>query len=186
MNYQMLRDILAARPKSLTFIAFLALLALAGTLYLSLWQQPELEKAQTQWFAKREALAKGETLADATRYHNAARDLELFEKRLVPKKDLASLLERVYDTAKNNSLAMKGVTFKPAKLKGEEGKGILTYGVSFTLTGRYGEVKSFLADISRYPEMVTVDSVALENTSQTEEAVSLKLQLTAYLKTEGA
>ncbi|HBA89161.1 MAG TPA: pilus assembly protein PilO [Geobacter sp.] len=186
MSYQMLRDIIAARPKSFAFIAFLALLALTVTLYLSLWQQPELEKAQMQWFAKRQALAKGEMVGDATRYHNGVRDLELFRKRLPLKKDFASVLGRIYDTARNNSLSMKGVALRPANLKGEEGKGIFSYGVTFTLTGRYAGVKSFLADLARYPEMVTVDSVTLANTSQTEEAVSLSVQLTAYLKTEGA
>ena len=185
MSYQMLRDIIAAKPKSLAFIAFLALLALTATLYLSLWQQPELEKAQMQWLAKREAIAKGEAVGDATKYHNGVRDLELFEKRLPPKKDFAAVLGRIYDTAKSNSLSIKGGGLRPAKLKGEEGKGIFSYGVTLTLTGRYAGVKSFLADLARYPEMVTVDSVTLASTSQTEEAVSLGVQLTVYLK-EGA
>lgn len=182
MNYQMLRDIMAARPKSFAFLAFLALLAAAAVFYVSARQQPELEKARSAWFAKRDSLARGELLGEATRYHNAARDLDLFRKRLTPKRNFASLLEKLYDTGRNNSLSMKGVSLKPSKLKGED---IVVYSISFSLSGRYAGVKSFLADVSRFPEMVTIDSVALDNQSQTAESVTLRVQATAYL-TEGA
>lgn len=183
MNFQMLRDMIAARRNSFAFIAFLALLNLSVLLFLSLWQQPELKKAQVEWFAKRDALAKGEVLGDAARYHNGVRDLELFQKRLVPKKEFAGLLSQIYETAKNNSLTLKGVSYKPAPVKGEA---LLSYGISFTVQGKYASVKSFLADLVRYPEMVTVDSVALNNPNSIEESVNLKVQVTAYLKTEGA
>jgi len=183
MSYQMLRDMIAARPKAFAFAAFLAVLNLAVLLYLSLWQQPELEKAQLEWFAKRDALAKGEILGDATRYQNGVRDLELFQKRLLPKKDFAALLSRMYETARSNSLSLKGISYQPEPIKGEQ---LFSYGISFTVSGKYASVKSFLADLVRYPEMLTVDSVSLSNTKSTEESVNLRVQVTAYLKTEGA
>lgn len=183
MNYLILRDMIAARRRSFGFLAFLALLALVGQLYLSLWQRPELEKAQLEWFAKRDALAKGETLADATRYQNGVRDLEEFRKRLVPKEQFASFLSRLYETAKNNSLTLGAINYKPAKVKGEP---VFSYGIAFTVSGRYASVKSFLADLARYREMVTIDSVSLANQSQFEESVTLTVQTTLYLSTEGA
>jgi len=183
MSYQMLRDMIAARPRSFAFVAFLAVLNLAALLYLSLWQRPELEKARVDWFARREALARGEIQGDATRFQNGVRDLDLFQKRLAPKKDFAALLSRMYQTAKDNSLSLNGISYKPAQIKGEE---MLTYGISFTVSGNYASVKSFLADLVRYPEMVTVDSISLNSASPTEESVNLRVQTTAYLKSEGA
>lgn len=184
MNYQILRDILAARGKSLAFLGFLLLLAVAVQLYLSYWQRPALEKAQVEWFSKRDAIAKGESVGDATRYHNGMRDLAEFQKRLVPKERFPALMSQIYDTAKNNSLSLKGVSYKPDTIKGE--KQMVTYGVSFTVSGRYASVKKFIADLLRYKELVTVDSISLGSQSATEETVNLRVQTTVYLKTEGA
>lgn len=185
MNYQTLLDMIAARRKSFGFLGFLALLALGAGVYLSVYQRPELEKTQLAWFAKRDALARGETQADATRYQQGMRDLEQFRKRFVPKKEFARMLVRIHDSAKSNSVTLSGMNYKPGKEK-VKGTQIMTYGVSFDVVGKYGAVKSFLADLARYPEMVTVDSVSLSNASMTEEKVSLKLQTTFYLLVEGA
>lgn len=185
MSYQTLLDMIAARRKSFTFLGFLVLLALGMEIYLSTYQRPELERTQSAWFAKRDALARGETQADATRYQRGMSDLEQFQKLLIPKKDFARLLGRLYDTAKDNSLTLQGISYKPEKGK-IKGTQITTYGVSFNVVGKYGAVKSFLADLARYPEMVTVDSISLSNTSMTEEKVDLKIQTTVYLLTEGA
>jgi len=178
MSYHLLRDMIAARSKSFASLAFLVLLALGCQLYLSLWQRPGLEKAQ-------DALAKGETLADSTRYRNGVRDLEELEKRLVPKKEFAALLSQVYDTAKENSVSLAKISYKPASEKDRVGQ-VLPYGISFTVSGKYASVKSFLADLVRYRELLTVDAVSLSSQSQTEESVSLNLDATVFLKTEGA
>lgn len=183
LDFQTIRDVVSARRRSFGLLAFFAVLAFACQIYLSFWQAPALAKAQKEWFAKRDALAKGETLADSAKYQNGMRDLEELGKRLIPKQGFPAFLSRLYDTGKRNSLALSGIGYKPTKVKGEP---ILAYGVSFTVTGKYGSVKSFLADLTRYREMVTIDSVSLSNVSSTEEKVSLRIQTTVYLTTEGA
>jgi len=183
MSYQMLRDMIGARPKSFALLALLALLNLALLLYLSLWQKPELAKAQSDWFAQREAAASGQKLGSAARYQEGLRDLGLFQERLIPKKSFPGFLSELFETAKSNSLSLKGIVYKPAPVKGEE---VLSYGISFTVSGKYASLKSFIADLARYREMVTLDAVSLSSTSQTEESVDLKVQMTAYLKMEGA
>ncbi|QXE91118.1 type 4a pilus biogenesis protein PilO [Geomonas subterranea] len=184
MNYQVLLDMIAARRKSFAFIAFLALLAIGTEVYISVYQQPELERVQQAWFAKRDALARGETQADATRYQQGVRDLEEFRKHLIPKKDFVALLGRIYTTAKSNSLVLSGISYKPSKEK-VKGTQMLTYGISFTVAGRYASVKSFLADLARYREMLVIDALSLSSSSSTEEKVNLKIQTTLYM-TEGA
>jgi type IV pilus assembly protein PilO len=184
MNYELLRETIGARRKTIIFLAFLALLNLGLVLYLSLWQQPELEKAQSAWFAKRSALASGQTLGTAAHYRNGVRDLELFQQRYIPKKQFAGFLSELFATAKSNSLSIKGITYKPTPVKGEAG--ILSYGISFSVSGRYASVKSFIADLARFHQIVILDSLALNSTSKTEESVDLRVQMTAYLKMEGA
>ena len=182
MNYQMLREMLGARRKSFALLAFLALLNLAILLYLSLWQQPELERAQNAWFTKRDALANGQGPQLSDRYRVGARDLVLFQQRLIPKKGFPAFLGELFETAGNNALQLKGISYKPTLVKDE---GVISYGIAFTVSGKYASVKSFLADLARYPQMVTLDAVSLSNASQTEESVELKVQMTAYLKLEG-
>ena len=182
MNFPMLPEIIGARPKSFVLLAFLALLNLAVFLYLSLWQRPELAGAQSEWFAKRDALASGQILQLAERYQMGARDLALFQRRLIPKKGFPAFLGELFETAGNNGLHLKGISYKPKDLKEQ---GMVSYGIAFTVSGKYASEKSFLADLARYPQIVTLDSVSLSNSSQTEESVDLKVQMTAYLKEEG-
>ena len=183
MNYEILREIIGARRRSFAFVAFLAVLNLALLLYLSLWQTPALAKAQNEWFAQRESLAKGQSLGTAARYQKGVRDLELFRKRLIPKQGFAGFLSELFETAKSNSLGITGITYKPTLIKEE---GILSYVISYTVSGKYASLKSFIADLGRYPEMATLDALSLNSTSPTEEAVNLKVQMTVYLKMEGA
>jgi type IV pilus assembly protein PilO len=183
MNYEMLREIIGVRRKSFGFLAFLVLLNLSLFLYLSLWQKPELARAQSAWFAKRDAAARGADQSVAARYRDGLRDLELFQKRLIPKKDFAGFLNELFSAARNNSLSLKGITYKPTL---DKATGLVSYGIGFTVSGKYAAVKSFIADLARFPEMATLDSISLGNSSQTEESVDLKVQLTAYLKMEGA
>lgn len=184
MNYEMLRNIYAARRKWFLFLGFLLLLNIALWLYLSSWQRPALATAQSDWMAKREALKSGQSLGAATIYQNGVRDLALFDKRFIPKREFTRFINQLYESAQSNSLEMKGITYKPGAVK--EARGLLSYAVTFTVSGKYASVKSFLADFSRYKEIVTLDSIALSNPSRTEESVSLRIQMTAYLKTEGA
>jgi len=183
MNYQMLREMIAARRKSFAFLVFLAVLNLALFLYLSLWQRPALVRAQGEWQAARQAAAQGPVAGNAARYRDAQRDLGLFRKRLIPKKEFPRFLGELFQAVGANSLSLKGIAYKPALTKEP---GVLSYGLTLTVVGRYPALKSFLADLARLPELVTLDSLTLSNTAPTGETVELKVQLTAYLTTEGA
>jgi len=183
MNYPMLREIIMARRKSFVLLAFLVLADLALVLFLSLWQQPELERTQNDWFVRRDAAARGVDRGVSARYRDGERDLAQFQKRFIAKRDFAGFLSELFALAGTNSLALKGITYKPTLIKDT---GLLSYGISFNVTGKYAGIKSFLADLARLPKMVTLDSVSLGNSSSIEESVDLKVQLTVYLTTEGA
>jgi type IV pilus assembly protein PilO len=183
MNYQMLRDILAARRRSFILLALLVLLDISLLVFLSAWQEPELVRTQNGWFARRQSAAQGVDRGVTARYRDAERDLALFQGRLIEKQNFAAFLSDLFATAKSNALGLKSITYKPSEVKEA---GLTSYAIGFTLVGKYAGAKSFIADISRYPKIVVVDSVALGNSSRTEETVELKVSLTVFLKTEGA
>jgi len=182
MNFEMLREIIAARRKSFGLIALFLALDLCLWLFLSLWQQPELEKTQKEWFAKRDAAARGVDRGVSARYQDTERDLDTFQKRIIDKKDFAGFLSELFATARSNSLVLKGITYRPVVTKEA---GIISYAIGFDVTGKYAGVKGFVSDLARFPKLVTVDSIALGNTSQTAESVNLRVQMTVLLKTEG-
>ncbi|WP_136514091.1 type 4a pilus biogenesis protein PilO [Geomonas edaphica] len=184
MNFQTILDMIAARRKAFIFLAFLLLIAVGIEMYLTTYQGPQLAARQQEWFARRDALARGETEADAARYQRGMRDLEQFRKLLIPKRDFAAVLGRIYETASRNALSLQGISYKPGQLI--KGTQVLPYTVSFQVSGKYGAVKNFLADMARFPEMVTVDTISIGNQKTTQEKVDLKLQTTVYLLTEGA
>lgn len=183
MNLAMIGEIFAVRRRVFVLLAVVALADLALVLNLSVWQKPALERTLSEWSAKRDAAARGTERSATLRYRDAERDLVKVQDRFILKKEFAAYLSDLFGMAKGNSLRLKGISYKPAVIKDE---GLVTYGLSFTVTGKYAAVKSFIADLVRFPKMVTLDSISLDSGSQTEEIVNLKVQLTVYLKPEGA
>lgn len=183
MNYETLREIVAARPKSFLLLGFLVVLNLALYSYLSGWQRPELQQVQDEWFAKRQLQAAGQSPVVGKSYADTQRDLALFQKRLIPKPEFAAFLSKLFGTAKSDQLSLRGISYIPSVIK--EQPGVVSYQLAFSLSGSYASIKRFIADLSRYPEAVTLDSVSLGNSSQTSEMVDLQVHVTVYLKMEG-
>ncbi|GFO70266.1 hypothetical protein GMLC_38450 [Geomonas limicola] len=183
MNLDLIKDIYAQRRRIFGLIFFLALVNLVLAVYVSQWQTPQLATATKEWSARQQAALKGQDRGEAARFRDNQRDLATFEERYIAKKDFAAFLSDLFGIAKANSLSLKGINYQPTQVKNQP---LVTYVIEFTLSGRYGGVKGFIADLARYPKLVVLNSISLANTSKTEESVDLKVQLTVYLKKEGA
>jgi type IV pilus assembly protein PilO len=182
MNAKLLEQILRARLKTFIFIGVMVLANVGLYVYVSVFQVPRLAGLQNAWFEKRRAAEKG-TLKDAAAiYRQGTADLEAWRARVAPKKDFARVIGDIFETAASNSLKVGGIAYKPAPNKDEN---LIAYSIAFNVTGKYAAVKSFLADLMRSREIMTVDNVSLNSTSATEESDDLRVQLTAYFRTEG-
>ena len=171
-----------AKKKSFILIAALFLVDLSFYLYASVYQAPRLENLQNQWFAKRKSTTVDAAQDPAAIYRQGEGDLKLWRARIIPKKGFARFVANLFETAANNSLAFKGVTYKAGQVKNED---LMTYTLDFNVTGKYAAVKSFLADLGRMHEILTVDNIALAHSKTSEDApdaVSLRVQLTLYLR----
>ena len=109
-------------------------------------------------------------------------DIGRWRALIPPKKDLARIVGEIYEIAKSNSLSVGGISYKTEQIKSEK---LLSYIIGLTVSGRYAAVKSFIADIGRMRDIVTIDDISLNNPKLTEEVVSLRLNLTLYLRPEG-
>src|SRR6266567_8330584 len=101
-----------AQKKSFILIAALFLVDLSFYVYASVYQTPRLENLQNQWFAKRKSTAVDAAQDPAAIYRQGEGDLKLWRARIIPKKGLARFVANLFETAANNSLAFKGVTYK--------------------------------------------------------------------------
>lgn len=180
MNIAYIKEILRLRQKTLIVLMAFFLVNLGLAMFASMYQTPRLEALQDEWFKRRQA--GGSQKDKGASFEQGTADLEKWRSKISPKKDLARILGELHDLTKSNSLALGSVTYKPEVIKEEK---LLSYAVAFTVSGRYASVKSFLADLGRLGEMVTVDAISLNNSKLTEEKVDLRLNLTILLRLEG-
>lgn len=181
MNSKVIKELVKTRSK--TFILIFALLVADVCLYVYAagLQMPRVENLQATWFEKRKSTGGGAALDAAAIYRQGESDLKIWRTRITPKKGFASLVGRVLETATNNSLAFKGVSYSPKFLKEEN---LISYGLDLNVTGKYAAVKSFVSDLERMPEIMTIDNISLNTSKATEDAVALKVGLTIYLRAE--
>lgn len=183
MNFDLIKEIYAQRRRAFGLIFFLAFVNLVLVVYVTQWQKPRLAKATLDWTAQQQAALKGADRGEGARFRDNERDLAKFKERFIAKQDFAAFLSDLFGMAKANALNMNGISYKPNVAKDQA---LVNYGIEFTLSGKYGGVKGFISDVARYPKLVVLNSVSLGNSSKTEELVELRVQLTVYLKTEGA
>ncbi len=183
MNIKFIVEIFKARRNFFIVILVLALLNAGLYIYAAAYQTPHLAAMQSEWFEKRRLAAGGVTQDAAAVYRQGTKDLAAWDARIPSKKEFARFVGELFEAAANNALTVGGVTYKPEPVKEE--KNLLTFSISFNVSGKYAAVKSFIADLSRLREILTIDNVSLNNTKLTEESVSMRLQLTAYFRMEG-
>lgn len=173
-------EILRTHSRTLILLLALVLLNIALAMLLNLYMQPKLETLQNEWFSKRKVAVS--VLDRGSAFEAGTADMVKWRAVIPPKKDLARVVGEIYETAKSNSLSVSAVTYKPEQVKSEK---LLVYVLDFTVSGKYAAIKSFIDDIGRLRDIVTIDSISLTNPKLTEEIVSLKLNVSIYLKLEG-
>lgn len=179
MNIKLVGDIFKIQPKTFVLIIVLILANTGLFLFTALYQLPRFEKLQNQWFEKRKSSTAGTVQDFATLYQQGEKDLATWRNRIIPKRDFAKFIGTLFETASNSSLAFNGLSYKIVPLKE---KSLVAYTLDFNVTGKYGAVKSFLSDIGRMPEIITIDTISLNNKASSADQIDLKVQLTVYLK----
>lgn len=174
------KEIIRTRSRILLALVLFLALNIGLLIYQSLVLEPKVADLQSQWLSRR---STGGVAQDRRAiYEKGNADLERWRSLIPHKKDLARILGELYEVAASNSLTVGGVTFKPDMIKDQ---GLLTYTIGFNVSGRYASIKSFLADLGNFREMIAVETISLNNQKITEEKVNLKVNLVVYLRAEG-
>lgn len=173
-------EIIRARKKS--FLAIIALLAANVLLYafITNFQQSRLEKLRDEWLDKRRQFP-AERIDKAQVYNQGRKDLETFRSRIPPKRQFTRVAGELYDMASNNGLSIGSVGYKPEMIKDRD---ILVYTLTFSVTGGYAAIKSFISDIERSREMLAIDHISLSRADTSPDAVKFSIRVSAFFRAE--
>jgi type IV pilus assembly protein PilO len=183
MKFTILKQIMVMRKKSLFAVAALFAIAFSFQLFLNLYQNPLVEKLQTEWMKLREQEGRGSLLQDReTLYRNGISDLAKFRERLYPKSQFARYIGEIYQLGAKNGLEIDSITYKPSLNKDDK---LLSYALTLTVSGKYPQLKKFIYDLGTHGNIQVINSISMvAANSPSAAAVQLQLQMTSYFNME--
>jgi type IV pilus assembly protein PilO len=179
---QYILEIIRQKWRLLSIILALLLLNVALGVVVSVYQLPSLADLQTKWSnLRRQAASVGQL--DATALHQqGSADLEKLKAKIPEKRQFARVLSDLFEAAASSAVEVGAISYKPVQIREEA---LLSYELSFSVSGSYAAVKSYLADLQKNPELIVVDNVSFSNGDLFVEKVVMNLRITVYLR-EGA
>ena len=179
---QYILEIIRQKWRLLSIILALLLLNVTLGVVVSVYQIPSLADLQTKWSnLRRQAASVGQL--DATALHQqGSADLEKLKAKIPEKRQFARVLSDLFEAAASSAVEVGTISYKPVQIREEA---LLSYQLSFSVTGSYAAVKSYLADLQKNPELIVVDNVSFSNSDLFVEKVVMNLRITVYLR-EGA
>lgn len=176
---QLLIEILRLKKVTFVIILVLILLNVALMVLINYYQSAELVAAQTKWSELRRKAASVGSADSSAMYRQGLSDLVKLKTKIPAKREFARVLGDLLEGAASSGVSAGSISYKPSILKDES---LLSYQLSFSVAGGYAAIKSYLADLQKYPELIVVDDIALSNNDPFVENVVMDLHLTVYLQ----
>lgn len=175
-------EIIRQKWRLLGVMLLLLLLNVILAVVVSAYQRPLVADLQTQWSNLRRQAAQSGTVDAATLHRQGGADLEKLKERIPEKRQFARVLGDLFEAAASSAVELGPLSYKPERIKEEA---LLSYQLSYSASGSYAAVKSYLADLQKNPELIVVDSVDFSNSDLFAENVVMNIKLSIYLR-EGA
>jgi type IV pilus assembly protein PilO len=172
-------EIIRRKRRLLIAVALLALLTVVLFIVVDGYQVPEIAAAQMKWSELRRQVAVAGRGDITKAYKQGKIDLEILRGRIPPKRQFPRLLGDILEQALSSGVTTGPITYKPRVIKDE---GLLAYELAMSVNGRYAAIKSYLADLRKFRELVVVDDFSLTNSDVFEESVTMDLHVTIYLR----
>ena len=175
-------EIVRQKWRILSVILTLLLLNVTLSIVVSSFQLTSLADLQAKWSNLRRQAAGAGQVDASTLHQQAAADLEKLKARIPEKKLFARVLSDLLEAATSSAVEISTINYKPVQIKDEA---LLSYQLTFSVTGGYAAVKSYLSDLQKNQELIVVDTVSFSNSDLYVENVVMDLHITIYLR-EGA
>jgi type IV pilus assembly protein PilO len=112
-------------------------------------------------------------------YRRGVNDLGKFHDLIPQLSDFTDLVAELFRLAEKSNLRITQVNYQPKVLKGDD---LLQYGLAFSVSGSYAELKKFIALIESSRWLLAIEGISLRSDVRSGSSVSLQLQLATYFK----
>lgn len=179
MNLSILKQIFLLRKRTLLAIATLFALALSLQLFINLYQQPKVDRLQSEWMKLRDQEGRGAALLDRdTLYRNGQLDLAKFHEKVYPKPQFARFIGELYEMASSNGLELAAIAYKPSSEKEES---LINYSLTLSVSGKYPQLKRFISDLGAgKSNILVIDSISMTSAAAASDTVQLQLSITSW------
>jgi len=182
MNLPIVKQIVLARRKPLICLAAAIAIALSARIFISVFQEPQLERARVEWGKLRAAESRGAAnISKEMIFNNGKNDLGKLRERIYFKNQFARFIGEIYDAAGRNNLELASITYKPELNKEEK---LFKYSMTLSTNGRYIQQKKFIRDLNMADNLLHIDAISLASQGSNAEIVQLQTQITTYFKVE--
>lgn len=114
-------------------------------------------------------------------YQRGKADLDRFMAMIPAQQQFTALVAELFKMSEAAGLEISSVNYQPKELKDQQ---LLQYGLSFSVTGQYAQLKKFIAQIETSNRIVAIESIALRGKPEDDRGVSLQLQLVTFFKAD--
>lgn len=183
MNLSIVKQIALARRKPLLCLAIVCAVAMILRVFISAYQEPQLESTRAEWLKMRAAESHG--AANISReliFNNGRNDLAKLREKIYSKNQFARFIGEIYDAAGRNSLELASISYKHDLNKEEK---LFKYTMNLSTNGRYLQQKKFIRDLYSLDNLLHIDAISLASQGgDSSDMVQLQTQITTYFKVE--
>lgn len=166
-------------------IALLLLVNLGSFVALRYYLSPQVEHLERAYIERQAEIRKGHADERSPQepqddLWSAKEDLQTFWQTIPVRSELTVLIGELFLLADEAELEINQINYDPKEV---EGRPLLRYGLNFSVSGDYAQVKRFVYSLEQSERLIAIENVALTSTGDEEQAqVGLSLKLSTLFR----
>ncbi len=185
MGASLLKEIWSGQRRSCLVLGWLIGLNLMVYLTLQWWGVPLVAERENRFIQRqaelRQSVQQGSAAeAPGVAFDRVQHELTEFYTRIPPHAEFTGLIDELVTLASRSRLELNAISYSSKPL---ESLSLLHYGVSFSVTGDYDQIKQFVHALEQSPRVLALQDIGLQYTDgQRRSGVSLRLSLSTYFR----
>jgi type IV pilus assembly protein PilO len=181
----LLRAAWQAEKKLPLVVALLLLVNLGIFVGMRYYLLPQVEQLERVYIERQAAIRKGHAEERSPQepqedLWGAKNDLQVFWQAIPPRAELTVLIGELFMLADEAGLSINQINYDPKEV---EGRPLLRYGLNFSVSGEYAQVKRFVYSLEQSERLIAIENVALSSAGEPEQGqVNLSLKLSTLFR----
>ncbi len=169
-------------------VVFLLLLNVAAFVGLKYYVSPQVETLEKKYIERQADLRLSRAHGRGPdephdELWGARDDLQTFWQAIPPRAEFTLLIAELFSLSEDAGLAITQVSYDPEPVKGRD---LLRYGLVFSVSGDYSQIKRFVYSLEQSERLVAIDDLALSGSDdQGRQQVRLSLRLSTLFRMGG-